>query len=68
MAKRQLHLTEEEMAAFRQAEAHTRDVRELKRLQAVRLYGMGEAVGTIQRLVGCGRVSPAQWAMEYRRG
>jgi transposase len=68
MAKRQLHLTAEEIAAFRQAEAQTRDVRELKRLQAVRLYGMGEAVDTIQKLVGCGPVSPAQWAIEYRRG
>lgn len=68
MAKRQIQLTEEEIAAFRQAEAQTRDVRELKRLQAVRLYGMGEAVDTIQKLVGCGPVSPAQWAMAYRRG
>ena len=68
MAKRQFHLTEEEIVAFRQAEAQTRDVRELKRLQAVRLYGSGEAVATIQRLTGCGPVSPAQWAMEYRRG
>jgi transposase len=29
---------------------------------------MGEAVASIQKLVGCGPVSPAQWAMEYRRG
>ena len=68
MAKRQFHLTEKEIVAFRQAEAQTRDVRELKRLQAVRLYGMGESVETIQKLVGCGAVSPAQWAIDYRRG
>jgi transposase len=68
MAKRQIQLTEEEIAAFRQAEAQTHDVRELKRLQAVRLYGMGENVSVIQKLVGCGPVSPAQWAIEYRRG
>jgi transposase len=68
MAKRQFQLTEDEISAFRQAEAHTRDVRELKRLQAVRLYGTGERVETIQKLVGCGPVSPAQWAVEYRRG
>lgn len=54
--------------AFRQAEEQTRDVRELKRLQAVRLYGMGARVEVIQKLVGCGPVSPAQWAIEYRRG
>ncbi len=68
MAERQFQLTEDEIAAFRQAEAQTRDVRELKRLQAVRLYGMGETVATIQKLVGCGPVSPRQWAIEYRRG
>jgi transposase len=68
MAKRQFQLTEDEITAFRQAEAQTRDVRELKRLQAVRLYGTGERVETIQKLVGCGPVSPAQWAIEYRRG
>lgn len=68
MAKRQFHLTEEEVVAFRQAEAQTRDVRELKRLQAVRLYGTDERVETIQKLVGCGPVSPRQWAIEYQRG
>ncbi len=68
MAKRKFQLTEAEIAAFRQAEQQTRDVRELKRLQAVRLYGSGEAVATIQRLTGCGPVSPCQWASEYGRG
>lgn len=68
MAKRQFHLTEEDIVAFRQAEGRTRDVRELKRLQAVRLYGTGESVDTIQKLVGCGPASPRQWAIEYQRG
>jgi transposase len=68
MAKRQFQLTEEASAVLRQAEKQSRDVRELKRLQAVRLYGSGESVATIQKLVGCGPVSPAQWAMDYRRG
>jgi transposase len=68
MAKRKFQLTDSEIVAFRQAEEQTGDVRELKRLQAVRLYGMGEEVETIQKLVGCGPVSPAQWAIEYRRG
>ena len=45
-----------------------RDMRELKRLQAVRLYGMGEAVPTIQQLVGCGPLSPRQWAIRYKQG
>lgn len=68
MAKRKFELSEIEIAGFRQAEQHTRDARELKRLQAVRLYGSGESVATIQRLTGCGPVSPCQWAMGYERG
>ena len=68
MAKRQFQLTEDEIVAFRQAEAQTQDVRELKRLQAVRLYGMGEPVAAIQKLVGCGPASPSQWASRYRQG
>lgn len=68
MAKRKFQLTEAEIGSFRQAEQQTRDVRELKRLQAVRLYGTGERVATIQRLTGCGPVSPCQWASEYGRG
>jgi transposase len=68
MTKRQFQVTEDEISAFRQAEEQTRDVRELKRLQAVRLYGMGERVDTIQKFVGCGPVSPAQWTIAYRRG
>jgi len=68
MAKRKLKLTEREIGAFQRAEQQTRDVRELKRLQAVRLYGTGEAVKTIQKVVGCGPISPCQWAMDYRRG
>jgi transposase len=68
MANRQFQLTADEIIAFRQAEAQTQNVRELKRLQAVRLYGMGERVETIQRLVGCGSASPRQWASIYRQG
>lgn len=68
MATSQSQLTEDESRAFRQAEACTRDVRELKRLQAVRLYGMGEAVPAIQKVVGCGPLSPRQWAIRYKRG
>jgi len=68
MANRQFQLTPEEVARFQQAEAQTQEARELKRLQAVRLYGIGETVATIQKLVGCGPASPRQWASEYRQG
>lgn len=56
------------MASFQQAEGRTQDARELKRLQAVRLYGIGETVAIIQKLVGCGPASPRQWACVYRQG
>lgn len=68
MAKRAFELPEIEVAAFRQAEQPTREVRELKRLQAVRLDGRGEPVATLQRLVGGGPVSACQWARASRRG
>lgn len=66
MAKRQLQLTEAEIGACRQAEGQTRDVRELKRLQAVRLYGSGVRLAEIMELVGAGESTIRQWAMAYR--
>jgi transposase len=66
MGKRQLALTEEEIGQFREAEARTRDVYELKRLQAIRLYGRGVPLREIQELVGAGESTIRQWAMAYR--
>ncbi len=66
MGKRQLQLTEKEIGQFREAEAQTRDVYELKRLQAIRLYGSGIRLGEIQEMVGAGESTIRQWAMAYR--
>jgi len=66
MAKRQLQLTEQEIGQFRQAEAQTRNVHELKRLQAIRLYGSAVPLSDIQALVGAGESTIRQWAMAYR--
>lgn len=66
MAKRQIHLTQEEIGQFRAAEARTRDVQQLKRLQAVRLYGSGMRLAEIQEIVAAGESSIRQWAMAYR--
>ena len=52
MAKRQFELTEPEIGALRQAEQQTRDVHELRRLQAVRLYGRGISTREIANVVG----------------
>jgi transposase len=68
MAKRQFELAENEIVALRQAEQRTRDVHELRRLQAVRLYGRGVSSTQIAEVVGCGTGSPRQWAMWYRQG
>lgn len=66
MAKRQLELTEQEIGQFRAAEAQTRDVHELKRLQAIRLYGSRLPLVNIQDMVGAGESTIRQWAMAYR--
>lgn len=66
MAKRQLELTAAEIGQFRQAEAQTRDVRDLKRLQAMRLYGSGVRLSDIVEMVGAGESTIRQWAMAYR--
>lgn len=66
MAKRQFHLMTEETEALREAERATRDVHELKRLQAVRLYGNGMDMETIREMVGCGESSIRQWVQQYQ--
>jgi len=67
MANRRFQLTENEIAVLRQAEQQTRDVHELRRLQAVRLYGSGVSTAYIAEVVGCGTCSPRQWAIVYRQ-
>lgn len=65
MAKRQFQLNEQQINELRQAEQHTRDVHELRRLQAVRLYGSQVAQKEIQNLVGCAERSVRQWSQQY---
>jgi transposase len=67
MAKRQFHLSEQELAQIEQAEAQTRDAHELRRLQAVRLYGSGTERRTIETLVGCTERSIRKWAQTYQQ-
>ncbi|KHE92998.1 MAG: hypothetical protein SCABRO_01246 [Candidatus Scalindua brodae] len=65
MRKRKFELTTPEIRELRTREQQTRDVHELKRLQAVRLYGTGQAVPTIQEIVGVSEASIRQWAQRY---
>lgn len=67
MAKRQFELTDTEKQAFEQAEQQTRDAYELRRLQAVRLYGSGVATRDIQQLVGCSERRIREWTHRYQQ-
>jgi len=68
MAKRQFQLNEQEQGAFQEAEQETRDAYELKRLQAVRLYGSGVPTAEIRRLVHCGERTIRHWSQRYQQG
>lgn len=65
MAKRQFQLTEEKINQLRQAEQETRDALELKRLQAVRLYGSGVPTSEIIEVVNCTGRSVRRWSQRY---
>ena len=65
MAKRQFTLTEAEIEEFKQAERHTQDVRELRRLQAVRLYGQGVLTREITEMVQCSDRRIRDWSCKY---
>lgn len=66
MAKRQFQLTDEEIQAFKRAEGQTRDAYELRRLQAVRLYGSGVPTQGITHLVQCSDRRIREWAQKYQ--
>lgn len=66
MAQRKFTLTEHEIGALRQAADQTQDARELKRLQAVRLYGEGRDVADIVSVVDCTPRSLLRWCAQYR--
>lgn len=65
MAKRQFQLTDEEIRAIKQAEQQTRDAYELRRLQAVRLYGSGVPTPEITQVVHCDDRRIRAWAQKY---
>lgn len=66
MAKRQFHLNDKQEKELKRYEQQSKRVAELKRLQAVRLYGTGRAVSDILEIVGCGESSVRMWAIQYR--
>src|SRR5207237_8536354 len=66
MQRRKFSLTDKEVAAFRQREAETRNVYELKHLQGVRLYGSGVELTDIVETVGQGERSIWRWVRDYQ--
>lgn len=66
MNNRQLRLSEAEERAIQARERETKDVRELKRLQAVRLYGSGQAIGEVRRVVGSSGRTIRRWVGAYQ--
>ena len=66
MGKRQFELNEAEQRAFEQAEWQTRDAYELRRLQAVRLYGSGVATAEIVRVLNCSDRRIREWSQKYQ--
>jgi transposase len=66
MAKRTFQLSEKEKNTFWQREAESRDKAEMKRLQAVRLYGSGRSVADIKEVTGCAESSLRRWVGQYQ--
>jgi transposase len=68
MAKRQFHLSEEEIEVIRHRERETDDPHELKRLQAVRAYGSQVPIQQIMEVVGCSQDVIRHWSRRYTQG
>src|SRR5258708_2328773 len=66
MNNRQFKLSEQEQQTLQQREAATTSVRELKRLQAVRLYGSGQAMGAVVKVVGSSSRTIQRWVQDYQ--
>ena len=67
MANRKLEQPEQEIGKLRVAAENTQDTKEMKRLQAVRLYYEGRAVSDIVQIVGCSERSLFRWVAHYQR-
>ncbi len=67
MAKRQCQLDETGIRQLRAREQQTGSVAELKRLQAVRLYGSGTSMAQIIDITGCAESSVREWVQDYKR-
>ena len=65
MAKRKIQLNEQQVNELKRYESQSKRPDEVKRMQAVRLYGTGYATKDIMEIVNCAEISIRQWAMSY---
>jgi transposase len=65
MAQRRFELSEQERGELQRSYDSAKDTRFQQRVQAVRLYGEGRAVGDIQAIVGCSERSLLRWCEHY---
>lgn len=66
MNTRKFSLSQDEQRALQEREAATDNGRELKRLQAVRLYGSGKAMGSVVEVIGRSSRTIQRWVMDYQ--
>ncbi len=66
MDTRHLNLSDDARRALEQAELVSKDVEERRHLQAVRLFGTGEALATIVRVVQASERTIGRWVKRYR--
>lgn len=67
MTNRQFQLNDNQVKELKRYEQQSKRPAELKRLQAVRLYGTGRALSDILDMIGCGESSVRIWAMQYKQ-
>lgn len=66
MKHRKFRLSADAIRAFEERERETREALELRRLQAVRMYGSGMEIGVIEQVSGAARRTIADWIKAYQ--
>ena len=66
MKQRQFKLSPEAVVQLEKREQETREALELKRLQAVRLYGSGVEMGVVQQVSRASRRTIQRWVDKLR--
>ena len=68
MHRQRKKLSVEQVNELQVAQDKSADAASAMRFQAVRLYGTGYAVATIQTICGCSRASLMEWNRKYHQG